>query len=113
MQQYNIVNHAGEVLFSCTATSFKAAVELAVQLKIPLTGADLSGANLGEDYSKGEGYFSADYIQGANLAGAQFQGADFTGTQAKGATFDKADLSGADFVKKNIYSFLFTSFHFF
>lgn len=102
MQQYNITNGAGVVLFSCTATSFKAAVELAVQLKIPLTGADLRGVNLGEDYSKTGDYFSASYLAGANVAGAELEGADLTGAQAKGVNFDNAILAGADFTGANV-----------
>ena len=101
MQQYSIKTKAGEVLFSAVCGSFKQCVDLAVAFKIPLTGADLSGENLGEDYTQSERYFQGDFVQGAQMAGAELEGAQLQGTQLISANLQGAFLAGADFTGAN------------
>ncbi len=89
----------GAVLFTATLdASFEArtersrlgaAVEIAVEARANLAGADFKGAYLGGANLAGA------YLVGANLAGADLAGADLAGADLKGACLAGADLKGA------------------
>jgi uncharacterized protein YjbI with pentapeptide repeats len=79
-----------QILFSVEANSLKAALEIAIQKKAYLRGADLRGAYLRGAYLRGA------YLTGADLTGAYLRGAYLTGAYLRGAYLTGADLTGAD-----------------
>jgi hypothetical protein len=96
---------SGSVLFECEAESMKFAVEMAVNKRANLAGANLSDANLsdanlaGADLSDAylrDADLSDAYLRGADLSGADLSDANFSGADLRGAYLAGADLSGAD-----------------
>ena len=86
----------GSVLFehSVKDNTVELTVLAAVEKKVSLRGADLSGAYLrGADLSGA--YLSGAYLRGADLSGADLSGADLSGAYLSGAYLRGADLSGA------------------
>jgi hypothetical protein len=79
-----------KVIFECEADSMKAAVELARQQGVSLSGADLRDANL-----------SYADLSGANLRGADLRDADLRDANLSGANLRGADLLPikADFIE--------------
>jgi uncharacterized protein YjbI with pentapeptide repeats len=79
------------VLFSCEAESLGIAVKLAIEAKVNLSWANLSGANL-----------SGANLSWANLSGANLSGANLSGANLSGADLSRANLSWADLSRANL-----------
>ena len=82
-----IKSYLGSVLFKSSKTTFKEAVEEAVERGANLRDADLIGANL-RDANLGDAYLSGANLSGADLSDANLSGADFYHTKfyGKGGT---------------------------
>jgi hypothetical protein len=83
---------SGKLLFECDADSMRLAVEMAVEKKANLYGANLYGANL----------------DGANLTRANLDGANLTRANLDGANLiranlTRANLDGANLTRANLY----------
>jgi len=86
-----------EIIFQSTKTTWKEAVEEAVENYANLHDADLYKANLHEaDLYKAN-------LDGADLRGATLYGADLRGATLYGADLYDADLCGADLREANLY----------
>jgi hypothetical protein len=96
----------GTVLFTAAAATLAEAVNLAIQARANLSGADLSRANLyganlsGADLSRAN--LSGANLSGANLSGANLSGADLSRANLSRANLSGADLSGADLSRANL-----------
>jgi len=85
--------YTNEVIFTHEQenNSIKITVELAAQLKINLSGANLSGASL-----------SLANLSGANLSGASLSGANLSLASLSGANLSLASLVGANLSLANL-----------
>jgi hypothetical protein len=91
----------GTVLFTAAAATLAEAVNLAIQARANLSGANLSGANLsGADLSRAN--LSGADLYGADLYGANLSGADLYGANLSGADLSRANLSGANLSGANL-----------
>jgi hypothetical protein len=89
----------GNVIFQSTKTTWKEAVEEAVENCDNLHEADLSGADLsGADLYKAD-LSGANFCE-ANLSGANFYGANLCEVNLRGANLNGADLQNAKFYGK-------------
>ena len=98
---------SGEVIFTAKTESLKLAVELAVEAKSNLYGAnlseaDLSGANLSGANLSGADLYGASLYR-ANLSGADLSGASLYRADLSGANLSGAYLSGADLYRADLY----------
>jgi hypothetical protein len=88
------------------ATDMREAVQLAVQTRIDLAGANLAGANLEGADLEGADLARADFagadLAGADLEGADLYGANFTGAKLAHANLEDAYLARADLVDANL-----------
>jgi uncharacterized protein YjbI with pentapeptide repeats len=91
---------SGSVLFECEAESMKFAVEMAVNKRANLAGANLSDANLSDANLAGADLSDA-YLRDADLSDAYLRGADLSGADLSDANLRGADLSGADLSDAN------------
>ena len=101
-----------KVLFQDEFESFRDCVEMAIKLKISLSGAllsrmDLSGMDLsGMDLSwadLSESNLSRVNLSKANLSGADLSGSKLSRTDLSRANFSGADLSWVNFSGANLY----------
>ena len=83
------------ILFETEADTIKAAVNLAIEKKINLSRANLSGANLRSAYLSGANLRSA-YLSDANLSGADLSRANLSDADLSDADLSDADLSRAN-----------------
>jgi hypothetical protein len=85
--------YTAKVLFETEADTFAKAVEIAVEKKVNLSGANLIGANL-----------SGANLIGANLSGANLSGADLSCAYLYGAVLSYANLFSANLSSANLFS---------
>jgi hypothetical protein len=97
---------SGGLIYSGSAPSVGALVEIAVKEGINLSDADLSGLNLGRAELSGAVLIRADLsrsnLVGADLTGARLTEATFASANMAGATLCKANLARADLSDANL-----------
>ena len=93
----------GELLFECDKGSIKLAVEVAVETKANLRGADLSSANLSSADLSSANLSSAN-LRGADLSSANLSSADLSSANLSSANLSSANLSSADLSSANLSS---------
>ncbi|MDW9242914.1 pentapeptide repeat-containing protein [Burkholderia cepacia] len=89
-----------KVIFECEADSMKAAVELACQQGVSLSGSNLSGSNLSDSDLSGSDLSGSDLrgsdLSGSNLSDSDLSGSDLRGSDLSGSNLSDSDLSGSD-----------------